>query len=88
VNGGTSTTKVDMWALGIILYELSTKELPFVRDTEKQLLAAITDDQPPELPASVPPVIKTIINSLLDKNPDSRPDATTILNIPEVKEAA
>ena len=77
-----------MWALGIILFELTTKQPPFVRDTEKLLLNAITDDQPPELPHSVSPLLKAIIYSLLDKTPETRPDATKILNLPEVKEAA
>jgi serine/threonine protein kinase len=31
--GNPSTTKVDMWALGVMLYELFENVLPFVGDT-------------------------------------------------------
>ena len=31
-----STTKIDMWALGIILYQLSTGKLPFEAATNKE----------------------------------------------------
>ena len=80
--------KVDMWALGIILFELITKKQPFERATEQALLNAITDEEPPELPSTVPDVLRAINYSLLDKNPETRPDATKLLNIPEVKEAS
>ena len=77
-----------MWALGIISYELATKKLPFLVDTEQQLLNAITDSDPAEPPHEVSPLIKGIIKLLLDKNPEKRPNATQILKIPEVEEAA
>jgi serine/threonine protein kinase len=32
--GNPSTTKVDMWALGVILYELFENVLPFVGQNE------------------------------------------------------
>ena len=77
-----------MWALGIVLFELTTNQPPFVRETEKKLLEAITDASPPGLPDSIPRFLKDIIYSLLEKNPKIRPEATKILSIPEVKEAA
>ena len=39
-----STTKVDVWAIGIILYQLLSKgNLPFYKDTMYDTMRAITD---------------------------------------------
>jgi serine/threonine protein kinase len=39
-----STTKVDIWAIGIILYQLLSKgNLPFYKDTFFDTMKAITD---------------------------------------------
>ena len=42
--GETPTTKVDMWALGIILFELTTKQHPISKVVE------ITDPNPLQIP--------------------------------------
>ena len=51
----SATTKVDMWALGLILFELTTKKHPISKVIE------ITDSNPVEIPSTLPPVIGTLI---------------------------
>lgn len=80
--GEAPTTKVDMWALGIILYELSTKKHPISKESD------ITNSDPLEIPSTIPPFIKFLITQLLNKNPANRPSAEELLNLPELNEVA
>ena len=70
-----STTKVDMWALGVILYQLFGNKLPFEADNCFDTQKLIRENDPEPLPSTVSPLIKEIIAQLLDKNPETRPDA-------------
>jgi serine/threonine protein kinase len=70
-----STTKVDMWALGVMFYQFFTNELPFRADTYHKTMKLISESEPAPLPSTVSPFIKEIIAKLLDKNPETRPDA-------------
>ena len=67
-----------MWALGIILFELYTKERPKLID--------IKSPKKLEIPSDIPPLIKTLIEKLLIKNPANRPTAQDILMHPEMRE--
>lgn len=51
---GKSRISSDVWALGVILYALSTSCLPFYDDNEKQLMDIILESEP-ELPRNLEP---------------------------------
>ena len=70
-----STTKVDMWALGVILYQFFSNHLPFEAATFYDTMKLIRESEPAPLPSTVSPFIKELIAKLLDKNPETRPDA-------------
>lgn len=53
----------DMWAAGVILYELFTGVHPFDQSVDGILTKA-----PHPLPAHVPPVAASLIMNLLDKD--------------------
>ena len=70
-----STTKVDMWALGVIMYQLFGNKLPFEAANYYDTMKLIRESDPAPLQSSPSPFIKEIIAQLLNKKPESRPDA-------------
>jgi eukaryotic-like serine/threonine-protein kinase len=70
-----STTKADMWALGVILYQFFSNKLPFEAENFYDTMKLIRESEPAPLPSTVSPFIQEMIAKLLDKNPESRPDA-------------
>jgi serine/threonine protein kinase len=80
-----STTKVDMWALGVIFHQFFSNQLPFKGENRFETMNLIKNSEPAPLPSTVPPFIKEIIAKLLDKNPETRPDAKALLIRDEIK---
>ena len=74
---GQSSVQSDVWALGVILFELVSGRHPFVRpDAEDfQAIRAIQFSDPPDLSDSVPGIsveLKSVIAACLEKNPAAR----------------
>jgi eukaryotic-like serine/threonine-protein kinase len=84
---GHSSVQSDVWALGVILYELAGGRHPFARpDAEDfQAIRAIQFSDAPDLSEIVPtisPELKSVIAACLEKNP-----AVRYNNAAEVREA-
>ncbi|MGA3130555.1 MAG: protein kinase [Terracidiphilus sp.] len=74
---GHSSVQSDVWALGVILFELASGRHPFARpDAEDfQAIRAIQFLDPPDLSEIVPeisPELKSVIMACLEKNPGTR----------------
>ena len=52
--GGAADFRSDQFALGVILYEMTTAAHPFKRETAVQTLSAIIADEPPDPGAAQP----------------------------------
>ncbi len=67
--------RTDIWALGVILYELLTRRVPFYAETVTELVLVIATEQQPPLRSvrpDCPEVLDQIIERCLHKQPEHR----------------
>ena len=81
INQQGHSTNLDLWNLGVLLFELLTGSAPFQASNqaamfEKILKVRIT------FPKNFPPLAKDLISKLLKANPDERIQLTEIVNHP------
>nr|MBA3874478.1 protein kinase [Anaerolineae bacterium] len=72
----------DIYALGAMLYEMLTGDLPFHSDSPYKLMLAHVNEAPPHLnlsTASFSPKTDAIIQKALAKNPEDRPISATAM---------
>jgi eukaryotic-like serine/threonine-protein kinase len=71
----TVDTRSDIWALGVVFYELLAKRAPFPAETMPELVAAVLQRQPDfigQLRPDVPPGLAAAIHRCLEKTPAGR----------------
>ena len=67
--------RADIWALGVIVYEMLTRERPFKGDYEQAVIYSIMNDEPEpvkKLNPDVPIELEQIVTKALRKNPELR----------------
>ncbi|EPR56925.1 CMGC kinase, CK2 family [Toxoplasma gondii TgCatPRC2] len=78
-------TPADIWALGCIMVEAATFELPFRGITFPELNRNICHAPAPKLPTRYSLDLRTICESMLAKDPKKRPTTEDILNSPAIR---
>jgi hypothetical protein len=74
IRGERVDDRTDLFACGVVLYELLTGRRPFQRDTSAETMTAILKDEAPEIaaPSDLPPTLRRISRRALEKEPNDR----------------
>ena len=80
--------KSDIWALGVILYELCTFRHPFNASNHAALILKIMNAEPEPILACYSSNLQKIVNCLLEKNFEKRPNCLDLLNMKIIAEKA
>ncbi len=82
--GNENSGATDVWALGVILFELVTGHRPFEGDTIHMLVLQVCSEDPPRVAPDdydVPADLARLIDRCLKKVPSERPDVSQICEI-------
>ena len=80
VQGFPADHRSDIYALGVVLYEMLSGDRPFSGATPVETAAAILKEDPPPLEgrtAALPTPLRALTERLLDKNPSRRPQSAS-----------
>jgi serine/threonine protein kinase/tetratricopeptide (TPR) repeat protein len=72
LRGEAADTRSDVWALGVVLYEMAAGRRPFLGNTGFELSSAILSRAPEPLPSELSPALRVVIERCLAKDPGGR----------------
>src|SRR5204863_2526039 len=80
--GGGAGPAADVFALGVVLYEMAAGRRPFTGSTAAGVIASILTDEPVPLARhnpDVPRVLEDVVQQMLRKEPTRRPTALDVV---------
>ena len=69
--GKETDARTDIWSLGVVLYEMLARKVPFTGETINHTIVAILEREPPAL-GGVPPELQRIVRKAMTKDVDMR----------------
>src|SRR5215469_13209337 len=75
VRGDATDHRTDLFALGLILYEMLTGKRAFHKPTSAETMSAILNEEPPaisQIVLSTPPALQRVVQRCLEKSPQQR----------------
>jgi serine/threonine-protein kinase len=72
VVGAVVDERSDLYALGMVLYEMLAGVVPFAGRTPLETLQAQVEEEPPPLPERVPTAVRAVVMRALQKRPEDR----------------
>ena len=72
LNGGTADARTDLWAFGLVLYEMATGERAFAGTTQATLIASIMASEPIALDRIGDVELAWVIQRCMEKDPEDR----------------
>jgi serine/threonine protein kinase/Tfp pilus assembly protein PilF len=72
VRGAAADARTDVWALGVLLFEMLTGTRPFRAPTMTELFSAVLGEPPAPWPRHVPGAIRPIVERCLEKDAGRR----------------
>eukprot|EP01033_Poteriospumella_lacustris_P013511 gene13511-9667_t len=81
LDNGTFTKSVDCYAMGMVIWEIFTKEIPFGRMDVSEIRQKVLSGKRPAIPSySMHPRVAALINRCWSQSPDDRPSASEIVD--------
>jgi Tol biopolymer transport system component len=72
--GKAADRRADVWAFGVVLFEMLTGRQAFTGETPSEVMASVMKEEPSwtTVPASLPPSIRRLLRRCLEKDPKKR----------------